>query len=250
MMKKRLLITAIIFFVIAANYLYQNVDGSPGKLPSREHAVKVINEVLDQADVREVMEMIQLDSHHAFVPFVSMSGQLGMSYWVWEKFKWRVGRVDMNGSPHIWKLDKRDPSKHYFVWHYNPEGIISGLTYYLIRERNARSIGGNNFYTPRIQMESPFLNLEEKPYGALPFPEEWASIVREDMSVNGSGQRDVSLFGGSKVSMLHVGLLPQYNEKKAAEHFSSSSHSYTYSNKYLDLEFVWILNQSELELAE
>lgn len=248
-MKKRFVMIAVIIFIIGAYNLYQNYDGRPGELPSAEHVIQAINQEFDKANADEVLDLIQLDSKHAFIPFVSAGGQYGISYWVWENFKWTIGRVDTGGGPYIWKLDRKDPSKQFVVWNFNPQGIISGMDYYLIRERDAGSSGGNEFYTPRIQMKWSPMHVEAKSYGALPFPEEWASLMKEDMRVNHTGGSDLFLFGRNSRSMMHVGWLPLYNkESNTVADTVSSTHGY--SSKHLDLEFIGILNTADLELPE
>jgi len=245
-MKKKPIIITTIIIIIAAYIFYRNYDGSPGELPSEEQIIQAINKEFSKASVYEVLDRIQLDNKYAYVPFVSASGQYGMSFWVWEKFKWTIGRVDTSGSPYVWKLNKKDPSKQFIVWNFDPQGLVSGMDYYLIRNRNAGSNGSYEYYTPRIQMKRS-INLEENSYGALPFPEEWASLVLEDMKINKYEGLAASLFGNHSRSMMYVGWLPHYNMEKAAGTNTTTSSSSSYSKKSLDLQFALVLNKVELE---
>jgi len=229
---------------VAAVIGYSPWEGKAGALPDEQYMVNAINETYNQGKVEQLAAVDLLDSKHAFVPFVSEYGEYGMSFWKWEKRAWRLTRVDDNGMPHIWKLDEKDPRKRVFVYHIDPKDKMEQLTFYLLRDRNAYGHYDDFFYIPRIQLELP-LTLAEQNYGAIPFPEEWAQLIESDLK---QSRRPVnglfgSMFGTQQRSMMYTGWIPDYFEDRVR-----SNRGYSKSGD-VDVEFVPIINESQLELA-
>lgn len=241
-MKIKVLIVAVIGVIAASTYWFSQWDGKPGPLPDEQNIMNAIDGMSDEVEVKHLAAAELLGSKHAFVPFISLNEEHGMSFWEWEKHKWRLKRVDNNGMPHIWKLDDKDPSKRVLVYHINPKDKIEKLSFYLLRDRKAYSRPQHSFYMPRVQIELP-VSLEDQNYGAIPFPEEWAQLMEADRKQHrSSGDVFNSVFGMQQPSMLYVGWLPDYKEGAAP----ASGRGYSKSGG-VDVEFILIINEAELE---
>ncbi|REK71274.1 hypothetical protein [Paenibacillus paeoniae] len=238
-------IKAFIFIAIgllAAAYWYSQWDGTPGPLPDKQSIIHAIDRMSNEIKVKQLAAIEQLDSRHIFVPFISLYGEHGMSFWKWEQKEWKLIRIDNNGMPHIWKLDGKDPAKHVVVYHADPKDEIEKLTFYLLRNRNAYFHSGQYFYVPRVQLELP-ISIGEKNYGAIPFPEEWLQLMESDRKQSQPlGNAMHSMFSGQQRSTMYVGYQPHYRGGRAPEGRGSYSKS-----GGADVTFIPIINESELE---
>lgn len=224
-------------------------DGRPGPLPDTERAMTEINLTLSNAgrngvQAKLVVDQIQLDQKHAFVPFISNSGDYSMSFWVWEKYKWRIGRIDTSNGPYVWKLSDKEPSRHFLVWNMQPDGWVEDFSFYFIRERKVGRSNGKDYYTPRIQLEMP-IDFDEHPYGAVPYPDHWAKLMKELQRDSHKDDYGLLTFGGQNAGQFQLYWLPVLTER-AAESTGSSSYGYT-SSADLNFDFVLILNEEQLE---
>jgi hypothetical protein len=246
-MKWKLIITAGILVLAAVILFFRQYDGKPGPLPNYKEASARINQALSNserigAEAEQILDMIQLDRRHVFIPYISKGGQYAVSFWVWEKHKWRVGKVDTNSGPHIWKLSENDPSRHYLVWNIRPEGEIEDFGFYFIRERNAGRSNGIDYYTPRIQMEHP-VDFSKQPYGAIPYQDHWVKLMREEQRQGRTG--GLKLFSFEVRNTAHIYWLPVLAEKPLKEaNFSTGSTTFLDD---INTDFVLILNEEQLE---
>ncbi|MCR2806571.1 hypothetical protein [Paenibacillus soyae] len=240
--RKWLAVIAVILAAVAFIFI-RTYDGRPGAIPSAEEAAAAINQYEPEADAEVVLDRIRLDDRQLFVPYVSGRGTHGMGFLKWEKGEWKVTRVDPGGSPELRILDHSNPSERYIVWNINPQEQMEQIRFYLIRERNAGMSSGIYYYTPRVQMEET-ADLTKRPYGALPFPEDWADILREEKRMNQALPGGVldQLFSGmpSRHAMLQMGWFPDYAEDAPPPRGYSKSGDE-------DTEFLWILDEPNLE---
>lgn len=238
-MKNKAVIGVFLCMVVmtAALYMFMNRDGKPGPLPDENRIMSVIDAKSGEISVKQLLEVNQLDSKHAYIPFVSMQDEYGMSFWKWEKRQWRLSRVNVNGMPHIWILDK-NPVKRVIVYNIDPKEQLERMSFYLIRDRNAYGHNNQFFYVPRIQMELT-VPVDGNRYGAISIPEEWAQLMKEDKKLTRL-MTSPSMFSTSN-SMMYIGWQQQY--KEGAEPLGQS---YSMSGG-LDVEFIRYVNEKELE---
>lgn len=240
---RRLLIVLILIIAAAVIVFFRTYDGKPGPLPGEDEITAALNEYDSEADAAVLLDRVRLAEEHVFVPFISSQGIHGMGFLKWEKRKWSVTRVDMSGRPEVRVTDQSDPSGRYVVWNNNPLEKVKEFRFYLIRDRNAGMSDRVNYYVPRVQMEE-LVNVTEHPYGAMPFPEEWAGIMREDDKLNKAPAADFmdNIFSQFyfRPSMLYVGYLPVYAEDAPPRSGSSKSGDE-------DTEFMMIMNETDLE---
>ncbi|ACT03174.1 hypothetical protein [Paenibacillus sp. JDR-2] len=240
---RRLLIVVILIIAIAVIVFFRTYDGKPGPLPSVDEIIEELNEYDSEANAAVVLDNVKLTEQQFFIPFVSSQGIHGMGFLKWEKRKWSVARVDISGRPEVRVTDHSDPSGRYVVWNNNPLEKVKEFRFYLIRDRNAGMSNGVYYYVPRVQMEM-LVNVTEHPYGAMPFPDEWAGIMREDNKLGKAPAANIMdhLFSQSysQSSTIYVGYLPVYAND--ASELGSSSKSGDE-----DTEFLMIMNETDLE---
>jgi len=125
----------------------------------------------------------------------------------------------------------------------NPLEKVKEFRFYLIRDRNAGMSHGEYYYVPRVQMEM-LVNVTEHPYGAMPFPDEWAAIMREDEKLGQASSANImdNIFSQSysQPSTIDVGYYPVYANDAPQPGSSSKSGD-------KDTEFVMIMNEKDLE---
>jgi len=254
-MKRKLMIIAVFLLVAAGIGFVIRFDGLPGPMPDSEEARLAINQALDssgsetrhQSHAVQILDRLQLDKRHAVVPYISKSGAYSLSFWVWDKYKWRVGRIDTGGGPYIWKLSEKDPSRHYLVWNMNPKGYIRDFSFYMIRERSAGRDNGIDYYKPRIQMKLP-VELDAHPYGAVPYPEHWAKLLEEEWLLQRNKEQGLlSLLNRTEVTT-GIGWLPVLAEDEPPP-LDYSTHGYTFLDN-INIDFVWIMDDVPMEIEK
>lgn len=243
-MRGRSLIIVVILLIAAAVIVFfRTYDGKPGPLPNVDEIIAELNEYEPEADAAVVLNNVKLTDQQVFIPFVSSQGNYGMGFLKWEKRKWSVARVDMSGRPEVRVTDHSDPSGRYVVWNNNPLEKVKEFRFYLIRDRNAGMSSGVYYYVPRVQMEM-LVNVTEHPYGAMPFPDEWSGIMREDKRLGKAPAANIMdhilLQSYSQPSTIYVGYFPVYaNDAPQLGSFSKGGDE--------DTEFLMILNEKDLE---
>jgi len=246
-MNKKLVMVPILLVIIAF-VVYLFYDGKPKQFPSTAQAIKAMNQLYTEANVRIITDVIPLDSRHVFVPYISGDNLYGMSFWVWDRFQWKLGRIDTRGEPYIWKINERDASTHYIVWNMDPQDELRELKYYLIGERDFHSSESLETYRPRIQIEKT-ISLQKKNYGVFPFPKDWAELVNENLRLS-KAVRPTSFFQmNSPSSSLYVGWIPYGHQGKVTFPENTVNGS-GFDSGGINIDFVRILNESELELPK
>ncbi|MRG86204.1 hypothetical protein [Salinibacillus xinjiangensis] len=247
MTKKRKLTLGIVLIVIILAAIYWMYFSKPSPLPTKNQLVTEINEVFTRANAEKIQNTIQLDDKHVFVPFISKNNEYGLSYWVWDMYKWKVKKIDTTGEPMIWKVDKKDPSTFHIIWNMHPNDRLRYMKFYLIRKRGYQITAGNHHYTPRIQLEKK-VSLEEKSYGVLKFPQKWAAIKEANAKVMQARQPDKLFSSWMPDHSIYIGWIP-YDESNQETFPEQSVNGNTFSDGDVETDFVHILNESELEVA-
>lgn len=238
----RLLTVAILLIITAVIIFFRTYDGKPGPLPSVDDIIAEINMYDSKADVAVLLDKVKLSKQQVFVPFVTSQGMHGMGFLKWERHKWRVARVDSSGRPELRVTDHSDPTGRYMVWNINPLEKVKEIRLYLIQDRHAGMSSGVYYYVPRVQMEM-LVNVTEHPYAAIPIPEEWAAIIREDDKLGKKSTTNImnNIFSQYyEPSSIYVGYLPVYaSDASPLGSFSKSGGE--------DTEFMMIINEQDLE---
>lgn len=243
-MRGRRLLTVVILLIAAVVIIYlRTYDVKPGPIPSVDDIIEELNLYDSKTDAAVVLNIVKLTEQQVFIPFISSKGNYGMGFLKWEKRKWSVARVDTSGKPEVRVTNHSDPSARYVVWNNNPLEQVKEFHFYLIRDRNAGMSHGIYFYVPRVQMEM-LVNMADHPYGAMPFPDEWVDIIRDNDKLGKASGTNImdNIFSQSlsQPSTLYVGYLPVYADD--ASKFGSFS-----KNGDEDTEFMMIINENELE---
>jgi hypothetical protein len=246
MMRKKLgiLIGLVIFVVLSSILIFWFYFSKPVPFPTNEQLVKEINSIFPEAEVDVIQETIPVDTRHVVVPFISNENDNGLSYWVWQRHKWMVATIDTKGEPKIWKINKKDPSSFHLVWNINPEDQLSSIRFYLIRDRGFQITEGIENYVPRVQMEKK-VSLEEKSFGVMQLPVEWAGFMNSIIKVESAKQTDLFFNNSFPVHSMYFGWIPYAQGDK--ETFPEGSvNGNGYSNGNLDLEHMMILGIEDL----
>ncbi|KZE44301.1 hypothetical protein [Rossellomorea marisflavi] len=179
---KRLIVIVLAASVIAFGFVYWFKLAPAGPLPDDKAAAKEINGLLNKMgtdgglQVESILETVQADDRHAFIPFETDAGVRGFSLWIWKDHQWKASSATTDGDPVIWKVRPGDPSSYRMVWSLDPAEKVDRLVFYLIQKRSFQ----NEAYQPRIQMERE-LPFAEHPYGSIKVPEEWRTIIRGEV---------------------------------------------------------------------
>ena len=172
-----------IFAVIIAVYMVQ--DRNPEPCPNHDHILRELNQQLGKDKATHITDVILLEERFAFVPYRTIDGNAGKSFWEWKKLRWNLNQIQTTGDPVLWSLDGRNPAKMYLIYSMNPLDEIEEIRFYYIRGRSARSDDGAYTYLPRIQMESS-VSLQPVHYGAQLLPEAWYRVMKEVNTSNNS----------------------------------------------------------------
>lgn len=243
MNKGKLTIPAILIMVFLSLIVYLNYDGKPKSFPSHEFVIEQLNELLPVSKASLVLDVIHMDDTRVFVPFVSDRGRHGVSFWFWDKFKWKAARIDTSGGPTLMKLSK-DPSTYYIAWNINPEGKLIRMDYHLISDRDysirQKSKRNFNIYSPKIQ-KAWSVTIGQEPYGANQLPEDWVHIMNDHERLDEA--RRVSFD-----YPLYIGWTPYYHrDEDISTQSFLNAHRYTSRNIDFEVIPIRIVNEAELE---
>lgn len=237
-------------FVLIMGGIYWFYLAKPTSFPSKEELLVELNDVDPYLDASVIQDTLVLDERHVLVPFISDTDDYGLSYWVWNKHKWRVAMISSRGTPMVWKIDPADPSTYHFVWNMHPEDKMTTMDYFLLRDRSFRitSDGAGSqkeTYYPKIQLRTT-VSLNES-YGAMKLPEEWVRVMN---AFNDMGKASPSNGFFNAVfpdQMMQFGWIPTYQDgvELFLEHSSNGRRYYT--GVPIDLDHIIILNEPDLE---
>ena len=144
-----------------------------------------VTEILNRQDINspvQVLDIIDLEKSYRFVPFITESGQRGISYWAFNHFEWKLVAYEWDDDVRVWKLRPNDPSSYYFVWHFEAQDEVTQMNIHLLQNRSYRVSGDISIYTPSIQLHKN-VSLMNKTYGVMPLPEEWYKIITAISSI-------------------------------------------------------------------
>lgn len=242
MRKKRVIATSIVILALSV-VIYFFYILIPKTFPNDELVIKSINQLFPEAKASVVQETIYLDERHAFVPFISSQNHYGRSFWVFEMYQWKLARVDTRGEPIIWSIKEKDPSTHYILWNMDPKDQLSHLDFYLLRDRGYFISNGVHRYEPKVQMKTS-ISLQDQSYGVMPFSEEWIEVIDTFKILEKGTNQNSWLFARHQqnyIGWMHFDIHGESNFPERSVNGSS------YTKKNINLDFIRILNERDLE---
>lgn len=202
--RKVLLMGGLLFLFILIGMVYWFYWAEPEPFPPEEEVIAKLNQLAadfnpyyPEVTISRMEEVLFLDERHAFVPLITEEGKRGFSVWRCQRHRWQVEYITTRGQPRLVKLDDDRPGSYHLVWHMHPADQVDKLRFYLIRKRDFSYSDGKELYLPGIEMATDAL-LTEKPYGALPLPKEWVTVLETLMPVEAQRSRltgEDGLFG-------------------------------------------------------
>ncbi|MDF2607140.1 MAG: hypothetical protein K0S34_1335 [Bacillales bacterium] len=244
-MKRIVQLSIVILTVVLISFAYRFYPTKPTSFPNQNQAIKEINSVFLDAKPSKILDTITVENGHILVPFLSENNDYSISYWRWQNKRWEIVSVFEGGEPKILKIKQNDPSTYYFFWNMHPDDQIKTIDFYLSKNRNFIVTNGTEFYFPRIQMKKS-VSLQNKPYGYLRLPKEWADVINTEIKINSANQPAFEFDEIPFDQNMTFGWIPydnQNKEKLPKKSFNGSS----FSNGRDVSEFVIMLNESELE---
>lgn len=237
--------------VILSTFTYLIYFSPPASFPSEKQLIEEINNTFPEAEVTDIQDVFDVGDRQRYVPFKSNETSYGKSFWVWDKYRWRVRYIDTVGEPQLWRINKNDPSSYHIVWNIHPDDQLKEIQFYLTRDRGY-SIRENTkeTYYPKVQMRQK-ISIEGEGYGVLKIPKDWVDFVNtiNDTQAAKQSRFDALLTGISAEQQVFYGWIPYDGANKVA--FPSNSvNGSGYSNGDIDLDFVMILNESEVDIQE
>lgn len=240
-MKKKIYVSVIIAFVLFICWYYFS---GPVALPKEDDLIEEIKNA-HRVTPETIQDTIFINDRHVVVPFVSTNNHYGLSFWVWEKRKWRLTSVFTNGAPTLWELNSKDPSTYYFVWNIHPLDNVDSIDFYVLRERNYRGSGEKETYYPQIQMKKN-VSLHEKSYGIIALPEEWISVIDSIQTVDSYKKQDLFWSSIFHDPMIYYGWIPRNKEgnELPLEHTFNGSG---FTGGRMTIVRLHLLDENELE---
>jgi hypothetical protein len=243
--RKFIYIVSGVIFVLIAVFIYLSYFSQPSSFLKEEQLIEEINISFPRVNAIEVQGVFDISEKHKYVPFISSEDNYGKSFWVWDKYKWRLVHIDTKGEPKIWKVNKRDPASYHIVWNIHPDDQIMQAKFYMIRDRGYSTTGGiDRKYYPRVQVNH-MISMDEQPYGVLKVPNEWAAFVtsiNETQSVHSNGFFDHF----PAEHQVYFSWMP-LNEENELTYAKKSLNGSSNSNSDIGLEFVFPIDAMDIE---
>lgn len=234
------------FFTISiVVYVYYFHLANPSSFLTSEEILSDLNRHSYDLKANEVLEMIEIDTRHMYVPFMTKDNKYGMGLWKWEKHKWTLIAESDNGAPQVLKIKPDDPSSYKIYWNIHPDDDISYGELYFIRDRNYHMTEGNDNYFPRIQMKT-IINFEDIPYGVLDLPSEWQEVMQVLVKIEEA--KEPVPFNNGFFPVLHdiyFGWISYNNEHERQR--PDKTHRGRGSSSGIELQHVMYLNEEQLE---
>ncbi|MEH7885704.1 hypothetical protein V7654_15495 [Bacillus sp. JJ1609] len=175
--KKLILISFFVLIFLAGCLGYWFYLSPPGKFPNKQKAIDAMMNTFPEADIKEIQDVIFLDTKHVYVPFITNDEGYGSSFWQWKQHEWQFVSIDTGSTPRIWTMEPENPASTYIIWNFHPDNQLKNLTFYLMKERGYSFSDGKQSYQPEVEMNFN-TNLEDKPsYGSIMIPNAWQDYI-------------------------------------------------------------------------
>ncbi|RPF54404.1 hypothetical protein [Aquisalibacillus elongatus] len=233
-----------ILLVVTLFLIYWYFFSEPTAFPEDEQLIEEMNDLFDRANAEEIQDTIQLDDKHVFVPFISSNDMYGVSYWKWDKRKWRPIRISTDGDPRVWNTDD-DVISTYIIWNFHPDDDVQDITFYLIRDRSYHVSAGEHTYIPRIQVEEK-VSASDETYGVYEFSDDWGTLASQINALAEQKNPDMHfgfMFQDPKVQFGYQPL----NKNGETVFPENSANGAGFSNGHVQTDFVLFIDSLELE---
>ncbi|WLR42641.1 hypothetical protein LC087_18500 [Bacillus carboniphilus] len=229
-----LLIISIILFV----FIYRFYFAKPSTFPSDEQLLKVLemDNHFSKANASNILDVIDIDQSHKFVPFTTKQNEYGTSYWEYEKNQWQIKHIEF-GQPHVWTINMEDPSTFYISWNIHPDDQVKDFQLYFMRDRDYDSSDGMSTYYPKVQMEKTITL--DKSYGIMKLPNEWISIMKKSKKVD----TNFSMSGFFSFSGFTIKSIFLDKNNQQVEILSGSYNNVTYTTEGFE-SLHWVYNMA------
>lgn len=246
MTKKRRSLTILMGFIFVLTFIiYWFCLSEPTPFLKTNDILKEMNRTYPEISAKKVQDTIFLDKKHVFVPYISEHNTYGLSYWIWSMHKWKVAYIDSKGQPKLWKISKKDPNTHFIVWNIHPEDQLKSLSFFLIRDRDYHVVEGVHSYRPRVQMEKS-ITMEQKSYGVMKMPKNWAAFMGSFIKVESSKQPDTIFQSFFPEQHMYIGWIPfDQNGKETFPEATVNGSGYSIENVTID--HLMIINKVDLK---
>ncbi|OZM55783.1 hypothetical protein CIB95_15585 [Lottiidibacillus patelloidae] len=246
--KKYIYISCGFILVLLATIVYFSYFSQPSSFLTEEMLIEEINKTFPKANANQILEVFDVSEKHKYVPFITGEDDYGKSFWVWDKYKWRLAYIDTKGRPYIWKINKNDPASYHLVWNIHPDDQVKKGDFYMIRDRGYRTTEGQNkVYYPRVQVQRT-ISFEENAYGVLKIPHEWATYVQsiKDTQLAQQSKFDAFFNEFSVEQQIYFSWMP-LNEASELTFPKRSVNGISYSNGDIDVDFVMPIDEMDIE---
>jgi hypothetical protein len=244
-MKKFILGGLVVVIVLSAALSYWFYFSKPEDFPKDKQLLEEINAVFPEAAPETIQAKINIDERHKLVPFITKENTYGLSYWVWDKHKWKPASIDNAGEPRIWKIKRRDVSSYHIVWNIHHDDKVSTMKLYLLKDRQYLFQDGENYYFPRIQLEQK-VSLQNQSYGVMKLPSEWASVVDSLGKMEAGNQWGLGFNNEFPARSLSFGWTP-YNDANEETFPKKSVNGDSFSDGDEFIDIVPFVNKADLQ---
>lgn len=245
MMNKKWIVIVSFAVVIGVGILFF-VNREPTPFLTMEEVTEILNRQDINSPVK-VLDIIDLEKSYRFVPFITESGQRGISYWAFNHFEWKLVAYEWSDQLKVWKLSPDDPSSYYFVWHFETQKEVSQMNIHLLQNRSYHISGDTSFYMPSIQLHQN-VDLTNKKYGVMSLPDEWQKIITA-----GSSIEEKSLFPSMSPSQSVFYFGRQILDEQGLDtQLNSNEHSGSMSTHWInesDFQLDYVVSIYEEQLA-
>ncbi|MBH0231281.1 hypothetical protein [Halobacillus yeomjeoni] len=229
---KKIIIAGLTLLIGFGGWL---VYHSTSEIPENKHLIEKMNDKLKEQNhfkkgtlIKKVQGRQLIDERHLYIPVVFENGSRGKSLWVDGWFKWKLVRVDTDGSPEVWEIDPEKPSTFHVIYHL--EGVDSMDLYYREELYWSISNGKETFYQPPIQLKKE-VAFDERNYGAVELPQVWSDIRTKTSDL--------------RRPKMNLGYITYDENQKVISPSPSSDTAYSFGGSE-KLSFVIYLNKNDI----
>lgn len=238
--KTKTIILLIVIFLIVGVLFIIRAPREPEAFLTDKQVIKRINSFFPEAEPKVIQDVLYLDETHVFVPFINESKEYGMSFWVWKDKKWRTASVDNGGEPKAWNGE----GDSFFMWNLNPKDEVSEIKAFMKKDRNFSVSGDEATYEPGLEMMHS-ITVEDKSYGVEKYPDSWRTLMDQYAEVQKESSFD-EFFEDRQTFKIGN----RFYDKDGKEVFPTvptDGIGYGTGNDYVDVPFLWYVEESELE---
>lgn len=225
--KQKSLFLAVIGLITTAALLYWFYLAPPESFPSKQEVMANMMDTFPEANIKEIQDIMFIDSKHVFVPFITNSESHGLSFWHWDKHEWKFISIDTGATPRMWRIDPKNPEHNVILWNFHPKNELKSLTFYIMKERGYSVTDGKENYQPKIQLEFKIELEGQTTYGFTNIPMNWQEYATSESNLMSAITPDPLFFGIFQPSYYYYGWRAM-NEEGSEDYpaFPKNSHGF------------------------